>query len=396
VVLVVVFAAWYTLGAVGVRRRHDAWMRWAWLVVLAAVWAALSALAPEFIWVAFPLWLLAGHLLGLRPAAVFSTLVLAVVIVVPIVDSGTVDSAFVIGPVVGGLFAFGISRGYLRLIADARERQRLVASLIEAHDDLARLQEELGEAQRASGAVAERARLSRDIHDTIAQALSAILLLARSEPAAGEDDAVSGGDARAALASIETIAADSLVDVRRIVHALDPAQLEEGSLAASLRRMLDRLAAETGIATELDADSTLPVLPVGVEIALLRTAQSALSNVRLHAGASRVVVHLTDAGDTVRLDVVDDGRGFDTARWAAEVDRGVAGYGLRSMRDRLRELGGGLEVESGAGPGAGPGARDGAGPREGAGPRGGTDARAGTALSAHLPIALAASGEEEP
>src|SRR5690606_3059918 len=128
-----------------------------------------------------------------------------------------------------------------------------------------------------------------------------------------------------------------------------------------IRRMLDRLAAETGIRTEVHADPSVPALPATVEIALLRVAQSALSNVRLHSRAGHVVVTLVDAEDSVRLDVVDDGRGFDVRRWGRLPDGPAAsGYGLHSMRARLRELGGGLDIES-------------------------TDGD-GTALSAHVPL----------
>ncbi|WEG09576.1 sensor histidine kinase [Microbacterium horticulturae] len=347
------FVVWYIAGAVLARRRRSHRLAVVWLIVLAVIWAAASAFAPEFIWLAFPLWLLAGQMMATVPAAVFSAVVLAVVITAPIARTGHVDTAYIVGPVVGGLFAYGISRGYLRLLADARERQRLVSSLLQAQDDMARLHDELGATQRESGILQERTRLSRDIHDTIAQSLSAIVLLARAQP---EDPT---------LERIATVAETGLVDVRRIVAALAPAQLQEGTLVVSLRRMLDRLAEDTGILTSLDADDHLPQLPVEVDVALLRTAQSALSNVRLHSGASRVVVHLADVGDGIRLDIVDDGRGFDLQKWVG----GDGGYGLRAMRDRLRELGGGLDIEAAV--------------------------DAGTALSAHVPLAPARRAEED-
>ncbi|WP_331715984.1 sensor histidine kinase [Tessaracoccus coleopterorum] len=90
------------------------------------------------------------------------------------------------------------------------------------------------------------------------------------------------------------------------------------------------------------------MLPTAVEVALLRTAQSAIANVRLHADASRAVMSLIDDGQTVRLDLIDDGRGFDVRAWEAgtEPTMGASGYGLRFMRARLRELGGGIDVES--------------------------------------------------
>jgi signal transduction histidine kinase len=165
-----------------------------------------------------------------------------------------------------------------------------------------------------------------------------------------------------ALEQIGALSAEGLADARRIVNALMPAELESTALGDALARMLERLAEETGIEATLNADDDLPSLGLDAEVALLRTAQSALANVRSHAAASRVVVTLADAGDAVRLDIVDDGVGFDARRWDAQGGVGSrgGGYGLRSMRARLRELGGGLDVESTPGD--------------------------GTALSAHLPL----------
>jgi signal transduction histidine kinase len=220
---------------------------------------------------------------------------------------------------------------------------------------MAELQDELALAQWHSGAIAERTRISRDIHDTVAQALSSIRLLTHAGGSRTTD-----ADASRTFAQVEALAGDSLADVRRIVAALAPAELEDAALASALRRMLDRAHDEAGLAVELHVDDTLPLLRTEVEVALLRTAQSALSNVRLHAGASRVVVTLTDDQDAVRMDISDDGAGFDVAAWERDSGAGSSSYGLRFMRARLRELGGGLDVESTPGE--------------------------GTAISAHLPI----------
>ena len=279
---------------------------------------------------------------------------LAVVIVAPILHHGTTSYANIFGPLIGGIFAFGISRGYLQLLRDAAERERLVTSLTRAQAETAELQDELALAQRHSGAIAERTRISRDIHDTIAQALSSIRLLAHAGAGRTEDP-----DAARTLEQVETLAGDSLADVRRIVAALAPAELEDDALAAALQRMLDRIRDETGLQGELHVDDSMPILPTEVEVALLRTAQSALANVRLHARASRVVMSLIDADDTVRLDIIDDGTGFDLPSWEQGGDA-ASSYGLRFMRARLRELGGGLDIESAPGE--------------------------GTAISIHLPI----------
>ncbi|MGO3319956.1 MAG: sensor histidine kinase [Microbacterium gubbeenense] len=353
----VAILAWHTAGTIlpskNRSRRAVVW----WLIGFAVIWIAAVAVSAEFIWLAFLLWLLAGHLLPLRWGLVFAVVVLAVVIVAPILHHGATSYANVFGPLIGGIFAFGISRGYLQLLRDGAERERLVASLSRAQREMAELQDELALAQRQSGATAERTRISRDIHDTVAQALSSIRLLAHAGAARSEDE----GAART-LEQVESLAGDSLADVRRIIAALAPAELEDDALAAALSRMLDRVRDEAGLAAELHVDQSLPMLPTEVEVALLRTAQSALANVRLHAQATRVVMSLIDAEDSVRLDITDDGVGFDMAEWERAPDAASASYGLRFMRSRLRELGGGLDIESAPGE--------------------------GTAVSVHLPLHL--------
>lgn len=345
----VVFAGWYALGFSRAERDGGKPFATLWLIILALLWLGLTAVSSEFLWLAFPLWLLAGHLLSLRTALIFSVLTFAVVIVVPVRADGQISYAAIIGPLVGAIFSLGIARGYLQLQRDAEERHELITALVHAHEDLAGLHDELGRTQRESGAVEERTRISRDIHDTIAQGLSAIVLIARAEEA---PDAPDQDDDHTALRQIETLALENLIDVRRIVAALSPADLHERALAGAIRRLLDRLTAETGIETELHADESFPTLPAVVEVALLRTVQSALANVRLHSRATRAVITLVDDGDSIRLDIVDNGNGFDLGSWPPEASLDQAsGYGLLSMRGRLRELGGGLEIESALGEG---------------------------------------------
>lgn len=350
--------AWHTAGSILLARSGSRRTVTWWLLGFVVVWVAAVAVSAEFVWVAFLLWLLAGHLLAGGWAIVFSIAVFAVVVVAPVLHEGTTSYANVFGPLIGGVFALGISRGYLELLREAAERERLVASLAAAQRETAALQDELALAQRHSGAVAERARLARDIHDTIAQSLASIHLIAHAEIDRGGD-----ASATRTLEQVETIASESLTDVRRIVAALTPTELD-GALAAALERMLERMRDETGMHSEVHVDASLPLLPTAVEVALLRTAQSALANVRQHAGATRVIVSLIDAGDDVRLDIIDDGAGMDVAAWETAdttgASTGSSSYGLRFMRARLRELGGGLDLESAPGE--------------------------GMALSAHLPI----------
>ena len=175
-----VFSGWYVGGVVLAGRVDDRPVAAWWLAGLALIWVGAVAASAEFIWLAFPLWLLAGYILRWRWAVVCAIAVFLVVAVAPLLQFGTTSYANVIGPLLGGTFALFISRGYVELVNDLQERQRLVASLVHAQTEMAALQEELAQTQRLSGAKAERTRIPRDIHDTVAQGLSSIRLLAPS------------------------------------------------------------------------------------------------------------------------------------------------------------------------------------------------------------------------
>ncbi len=319
------FLAWYAMGAVYAQGRAARW----WLYALTLIWGGMLVLSAEYVWLSFPLVLLAGHLLRAGWSAVYAAVVLAAAILAPLLHDAPFTFAHIAGPLLGGGFALAVSLGYDALLRDAAERERLIDSLVRAHEETAALQDELARTQHEAGAERERTRLARDLHDTIAQELSSVSLLARS------------GDAER-LPQIDALAQHSLVELRRIVAALAPADLDDTALAGALGRMLDALAAETGIRTTLTVDERMPPLRTPVEVMFLRIAQSALANVRQHAGAGAVQVTLAAVGERVRLTVADDGRGFDP-QGLPEQSRS---YGLVAMRSRLRELGGELEIDS--------------------------------------------------
>lgn len=326
-----VFLAWYAAGAVFARGRFTAW----WLGGLTALWLGMLLMSAEFVWLSFPLLLLAGHVLRTWWwSVVLAVPVLAAAILAPVLHLAPVTFAHVVGPLLGGGFALAISLGYDALLRDAVERERLITSLVRTQQEMGAVQDELARTQRDAGAAHERTRLARDLHDTIAQELSSMVLLARS------------GDA-GQLPQIEALAQHSLTDLRRIVAALAPAELEGAALAAAVERMLTAAHDDTGAATSLTVDPGLPALSTSQEVVFLRVAQSALANVRQHARATSVSVILADDSGTVTMTVSDDGEGFDVE--AAAVPS--TSYGLAAMRSRLTEFGGSLEVRSAPGEG---------------------------------------------
>ncbi|MGO2683897.1 sensor histidine kinase [Microbacterium sp.] len=325
-----VFLAWYATGAAFARGRFTGW----WLGGLSILWLGMLLLSAEFVWLSFPLLLLAGHVLHQWPSVAFAIPVLIAAIVAPVVHQVPITFAHVAGPLLGGGFALAISLGYDALLRDAVERDRLIASLVRTQDEMASLQEELARTQRDAGATQERTRLARDLHDTIAQELSSVVLMARTADAER-------------MPQIESIAQHSLTDLRRIVAALAPAELEGAALAAAIERMLEALRRDTGIETALQVDPALPAMQTSQEVVFLRVAQSALANVRQHARASRAEVSFEVAAGQVAMSVTDDGVGFLVSDSTAT----STSYGLSAMRSRLREFGGTLQVRSAPGEG---------------------------------------------
>ena len=134
-------------------------------------------------------------------------------------------------------------------------------------------------------------------------------------------------------------ARENLAEARALVADLAPAQLDDSTLPDALRRLSQAPEADASFALS----GTPRPLPMATEVVLLRVCQEALANVRKHAGAP-ATVRLDYDPDAIRLEVSDDGAGFDPARVNG-------GYGLRGMRTRVAEAGGTLTVRSA--PGAG-------------------------------------------
>ncbi|WP_350269709.1 sensor histidine kinase [Brevibacterium sp. CBA3109] len=340
----IVFLAWYALGAVRAARSGAIVLAKWWLLVLAIAWLCTLLVSAEFIWMAFVLWLLAGHLFSMRIAVVFTALTYIATVVAPLAHYGEVQTASIIGSLIGAIFALGLSRGYIELLREGRRREELLQSLEVAHQNLLDLQDELALTQRHAGEIQERTRVSRDIHDTIAQEISSIRLIAHAEV-----DKTTDEHASQVLRQVEDLAAQSSRDVRRIIAALAPAELEDGALTAAIRRLLTRLEADTSIRGRVEVDESVPSLPAEVEVALLRTAQSALANVRQHSQASRVMVSLMDLDGSIRMDIVDDGVGM--ADPESRQRESESGFGLDFIGSRMRELGGELVIESTPGSG---------------------------------------------
>lgn len=324
----------------GLLPRHP-WWPTVWVAGMVLLWAALTTVAPSFAWCAVPV---AFAVLRVLP---FGWAVATVVLMTGLLTaawqriSDGVDPVQIAGPIGVALVTV---LAYRALDLESRARQALLDQLVDAQDELA-------EQQRRTGALAERTRLSREIHDSVGQGLSSInLLLQAAEQAWDTHPAGARGHVRTAAST----ARDGLDEVRRVVRDLAPADLAEGDSTDALPAALRRVATSTpiGMATEVRIDGNPVEVPPAVAAALVRSARGALANVHEHAHAQRVALTLTYHHDEVVLDVRDDGRGFDPPPIHAKGRAaGTRGLGLAGIHQRAAALGGRAEVESTPGEG---------------------------------------------
>ncbi|MEU7513929.1 sensor histidine kinase [Streptomyces sp. NPDC042898] len=351
VVLAVVLALLYILGPViGPRRSAASGTLTAapasgtltaapafWLTAVIGTWITLVVLAPSFGWCAVPLFYTGLRSLRTKPAVVLVALLTAAVVgaQVKLRLRYGFDPNLLFAPPAGAAVATAM------FIYSQRQADRLRTVIT----DLVRTRRELAATERREGTLAERQRISMEIHDTVAQGLSSQQMLLQAADRLWDSDPVL---ARRHVRTAASIAEHNLTEARRFVHDLAPADLADGTgLDEALRTLADRETSDTlHIRFHQDGTPATP-LPERVQSALLRIAQGALANIREHADATAAALTLTYLDDQVVLDIADDGRGF------TPTDRpgGVRGHGLPAMRARLQQLGGTLAIESTPGEG---------------------------------------------
>jgi signal transduction histidine kinase len=307
-------------------------LRWPWLLPGVAVVAAVSGIAQAY---------------SVDTSTAFGVVGYAAVLVVNIV------------PMCG--YAWFAWRAGKR----NDERERALLEVNEANRKLAAtlaenatLQQRLLTQAREAGVLDERARMAREIHDTLAQGLTGIITQLQAVEQAAADPAEWHRHVTAAT----RLARESLSEARRSVHALRPEPLETARLSEALADVAQRWSSLHSIAVQVTTTGTARPMRPEAEAALLRTAQEALTNVAKHARASRVGVTLSYLEHEIALDVRDDGTGFDPTS-IGQRPAGDGGFGLVAMRQRIEGLSGTLQVES--------------------------EPDLGTAISARIPAALA-------
>jgi signal transduction histidine kinase len=218
------------------------------------------------------------------------------------------------------------------IIKQSMDRQRLL-------DDLTRSRTSLMRAEREAGRLTERQRLARDIHDTLAQHFTSIIMhLAAARLSAPPN-------LQAHIQQAEQAARDGLDEARRMIWDKQPEQLEGASLVSNIEGTAARWSVENSVNVDMAVTGQPQHLDPSTDLALLRIAQEALHNIKKHARAQNVNITLSYMPDALALDVADDGKGFDATRLNRH------GFGLTSMRERAEELDGELTIESEPGKG---------------------------------------------
>ncbi len=346
--LLAVLVGVYVFGVVRARYRER--RNWVYLVIAVVVVGLACAIDPAYtmlLFVVYPqIWML-------TPSIRWALAACAALSVTAILGMGSAtgwseELRRDVLPQMAVALIFSVLLGWwiTRVIEQSRQRAELI-------EELRRTRDELAAAHHEQGVTAERERMAREIHDTLAQGFLSIVTLAQAVQARmakslGQNGVGVVGSSSSSISSaagelerialIETVARENLADARALVAAFAPVDLDGVPLADAVRRVAERFAELTGTAVDVEVSGSLTGLGRTAEVVALRAVQEALANVRRHARASRVSVAVVADGPSARVEVTDDGVGFAPA----EAD----GFGLAGMRDRVAAVGGQVEVVS--------------------------------------------------
>ncbi len=334
---------WHGVGMRLAYRGLTAWdarpgVRLAVLVGDIVLWFLLVTMSPAFYIGLFGLFLMAFRHLPMRYALIACGLLVAATIFeqlagAPLALTDPLIWLFLLMVMVSIVLGFWISA----IIEQSAQRRALLEQLQAA-------QAELAEARRHEGILEERQRLAREIHDTLAQGFTSIVMhLEAAEEALDGDPAA----LHRHLDRARSTARASLEQARRVIHDLRPELLERQSLPHALERTAARWQADHNIAAAATTTGTPIALAPEIEVTLLRATQEALANIAKHAQATAVQVTLSYMADLVMLDIQDDGVGLH----GAQPSPLPGGFGLYAMRERVAACGGTLTLESEPGEG---------------------------------------------
>jgi signal transduction histidine kinase len=328
-------AFWFAIGRRAMTDRRLGVVLSAAVVALASIGVGFDASMATIQCICFPIiWVV----LDRTTAAIVANIVLAVGVGIGMFLGlgGSTDGLVVAVTIEGLSLVFSLSLGLwiTRISAQSGERQRLIDQLETAQAKLALL-------SRDAGTFDERERLAREIHDTIAQDLTGLVLTAQRGLRELRDGNTAAAETQ--LEVLEENARNALAETRALVASGAAVGVDIGGLATALGRLGERFQRETGIAVTVVADDSAALDRDG-EVVLLRCAQEALANVRKHSRAGSARLVLAASEKAISLSIADDGTGFDASARST-------GFGLDGMRERLAFVRGELLVT--AAPGGG-------------------------------------------
>jgi signal transduction histidine kinase len=321
-------------------------------IMMRILWRPLLDIDSPFLFF-FSALALAAWYGGLYPG-ILSTLLGALSVgglgLLPITRGGTVDIPhllqFSLFIVTGVLISFLMERLHAALDRSAEaERvleqrvQERTEELVHANRALQQLSSELLNAQEA-----ERLRISKELHDELGQALTLVKLKI------GLVDMNLDGAVQPSRKYCEDAAAhvdQAIENMRRLSRDLSPVTVETLGITIALRRLSNEFNAAGGIRITAEIAPVDDLLPLGAAILLYRIIQEALNNIVKHSGANNAVLSIRSTEDGIHVEVKDDGRGMDSNK----TDVKPGSRGLTIMTERVRTLGGSLEIQSREGSG---------------------------------------------
>lgn len=252
-----------------------------------------------------------------------------------------------------GIVTFLISSGIVMAIGEVRRRQNallqtaqteLESKVEERTADLDAVNRNLRElsARLMQLQDDERRRIARELHDSVGQTLAALAM----NLSVVRGDVERLNSIAAALADSEGLVQSMSTEVRTISHLLHPPLLDEAGLTSAIRWYTDGFAQRSKIRVDLDLPEDMERLPSEMETAIFRIVQECLTNIHRHSGSPIAKIQLRQRYDHVLVEIQDRGKGIPLEKLEEMASAGTPGVGIRGMRERMRQLGGTVEISS--------------------------------------------------
>ena len=340
--LSLVLFTWY-LGCVFISLeywRGRVLLTWGYLLIGWIIWTALVTLNPFYLFVLFGLYPQLFVFLRLPWSIVGAGILLGISLWNQVTGQGDWNAGVVM--LLSWPASIGLGVFIEALVRQSRERARLIY-------ELQTTRQQLAFAAHQTGIMQERERPAQEIHDTLVQGFTGIVMHLEAAEGALPSEMKT---LQRHLDQARRTARENLVEARRLMWALQPAAFAHAALPEVLTNLAQGWTERNAIASLATVTGTARALRPEIEVTLLRAAQEALANTGKHAHASQVILTLSYMEDVVVLDVQDDGDGFDpTHLLPSPAGETASRFGLQALRKRVEQLGGTLSLESAPGEG---------------------------------------------